>query len=132
MKIYLTSMAIRLYEMKRILKPTGSLYLHCDPTASHYLKLIMDSLFGRQNFRNEIVWCYWWHTDIYSITWQSERCADGVGDSRYRASGSTLLVLMRIIKVYEKSQVLLIRRKRRLKTLLSNFQPPSLLDSTHF
>jgi hypothetical protein len=132
MKIYLTSMAIRLYEMKRILKPTGSLYLHCDPTASHYLKLIMDSLFGRQNFRNEIVWCYWWHTDIYSITWQSARCADGVGDSRYRASGSTLLVLMRIIKVYEKSQVLLIRRKRRLKTLLSKVRLLSPLGLSHF
>jgi len=58
MKIYLTAMAVRLFEMKRILKPTGSIYLHCDPTASHYLKLVMDSLFGKKNFRNEIVWCY--------------------------------------------------------------------------
>ena len=58
MKIYLMAMAVRLFEMHRILKPTGSIYLHCDPTASHYLKLIMDSLFGKQNFRNEIVWCY--------------------------------------------------------------------------
>ena len=56
MKIYLTAMAVRLFEMKRILKPTGSIYLHCDPTASHYLKLMMDSFFGRDNFRNEIVW----------------------------------------------------------------------------
>ena len=56
MKIYLTAMAVRLFEMKRILKPTGSIYLHCDPTASHYLKLVMDSFFGRDNFRNEIVW----------------------------------------------------------------------------
>ena len=58
MKIYLMAMAVRLFEMKRILKPTGSLYLHCDPTASHYLKMVMDALFGKQNFRNEIVWCY--------------------------------------------------------------------------
>lgn len=58
MRIYLTAMAIRLFEMHRILKPTGSIYLHCDPTASHYLKLTMDSLFGKENFRNEIVWCY--------------------------------------------------------------------------
>ncbi len=58
MKVYLTAMAVRLFEMKRILKPTGSIYLHCDPTASHYLKLVMDSLFGKKNFRNEIVWCY--------------------------------------------------------------------------
>ena len=58
MRIYLTAMAVRLFEMRRILKPTGSIYLHCDPTASHYLKLVMDSLFGKGNFRNEIVWCY--------------------------------------------------------------------------
>ena len=58
MKIYLMSMTIRLFEMKRILKDTGSIYLHCDPTASHYLKLVMDSIFGKDNFRNEIVWGY--------------------------------------------------------------------------
>ena len=58
MKIYLMAMAVRLFEMKRILKPTGSIYLHCDPTASHYVKMVMDSLFGKDNFRNEIVWCY--------------------------------------------------------------------------
>ena len=53
---YLSMMAPRLAELRRVLKPTGSLYLHCDPTASHYLKLLMDGLFGAQNFRNEIVW----------------------------------------------------------------------------
>ena len=58
MMIYLMAMGIRLIEMKRILKPKGSIYLHCDPTASHYLKLVMDSIFGSQSFRNEIVWCY--------------------------------------------------------------------------
>ena len=58
MQSYLIFMAVRLLEMYRVLKPTGSLYLHCDPTASHYLKLLMDSVFGRKNFRNEIVWCY--------------------------------------------------------------------------
>lgn len=56
MKIYLTAMAVRLFEMKRILKSTGSIYLHCDPTASHYLKMVMDSLFGKHNFRREIIW----------------------------------------------------------------------------
>ena len=56
MRIYLTAMAIRLFEMQRILKPTGSIYLHCDPTASHYLKLVMDKLFGNKNFRAEIIW----------------------------------------------------------------------------
>ena len=56
MKSYLIMMAVRLLEMKRILKPTGSIYLHCDPTASHYLKLTMDSVFGPANFHSEITW----------------------------------------------------------------------------
>lgn len=57
-KSYLIYMSVRILEMKRILKPTGSIYLHCDPTMSHYLKLVMDAVFGRNNFVNEIVWCY--------------------------------------------------------------------------
>lgn len=57
-KSYLVYMAVRLLEMKRILKDMGSIYLHCDPTMSHYLKLVMDAIFGRDNFRNEIVWHY--------------------------------------------------------------------------
>ena len=55
-KSYLIYMAVRLIEMHRILKATGSIYLHCDPTMSHYLKLVMDAVFGKRNFRNEIVW----------------------------------------------------------------------------
>ena len=58
MKSYLIMMAVRLLEMKRVLKKTGSIYLHCDPTASHYLKMLMDTVFGRKNFRNEIAWAY--------------------------------------------------------------------------
>ncbi len=53
---YLSMMAVRLIEMHRVLKPTGSIYLHCDPTASHYLKVLMDSVFGPVNFMNEVVW----------------------------------------------------------------------------
>ena len=53
---YLIMMTSRLFELHRVLKPTGSIYLHCDPTASHYLKCVMDAIFGRRNFRNEIVW----------------------------------------------------------------------------
>lgn len=56
MKSYLIMMAVRLLEMKRVLKKTGSIYLHCDPTASHYLKTLMDSVFGKNHFKNEIVW----------------------------------------------------------------------------
>lgn len=53
---FLCFISVRLIEMHRILKETGSIYLHCDPTASHYLKMCMDAIFGRKNFRNEIVW----------------------------------------------------------------------------
>ena len=60
MMAYLTYMAERLEEMYRLLKPTGSIYLHCDPTASHYLKVIMDGIFNPNNFRNEIVWRIGW------------------------------------------------------------------------
>jgi len=56
MRAYLTMMCVRLLELKRVLKDTGSLYLHCDPTASHYLKILLDATFGVKNFRNEIVW----------------------------------------------------------------------------
>ena len=55
-KSYLAYMAARLLEMRRMLKPTGSIYLHCDPTMSHHLKLVMDAIWGRRAFRNEIVW----------------------------------------------------------------------------
>ena len=58
MQSYLTMMSVRLLEMRRVLKPTGSIYLHCDPTASHYLKLLMDGIFGQSRFRNEVVWSY--------------------------------------------------------------------------
>ena len=53
---FLCFLSVRLIEMHRILKPTGSIYLHCDPTASHYIKMCLDAIFGRKNFRNEIVW----------------------------------------------------------------------------
>jgi len=56
MMSYLIMMAVRLMEMRRILKATGSIYLHCDDTASHYLKLLMDAVFGARNYRNHIVW----------------------------------------------------------------------------
>ncbi len=76
MMAYLVMMAIRLVEMHRVLKQIGSIYLHCDPTASHYLKLLMDAIFGHKNFCNEIIW----------------RRAFGHGDSnRYGAIHDTIL-----------------------------------------
>jgi site-specific DNA-methyltransferase (adenine-specific) len=56
MMAYLVEMAARLVELHRVLKPTGSLYLHCDPTASHYLKIVLDAIFGPEQFRSEVVW----------------------------------------------------------------------------
>ena len=56
MMAYLSMMAVRLLELRRVLKPTGSIYLHCDPTASHYLKILMDATFGPEHFLNEIIW----------------------------------------------------------------------------
>ncbi len=56
MMAYLVMMAIRLVELHRVLKPTGSIYLHCDPTASHFMKVVLDGVFAPKNFRNEIIW----------------------------------------------------------------------------
>ncbi|MCF6315900.1 MAG: site-specific DNA-methyltransferase [Marinosulfonomonas sp.] len=56
MTAYLTMTGVRLVEQQRVLKPTGSLYLHCDPTASHYLKILLDAVFGAKNYKNEIIW----------------------------------------------------------------------------
>ena len=58
MGAYMCFMAVRLLEMRRVLKPSGSIYLHCDPTASHYLKAVMDAIFGWKQFRNEVIWQY--------------------------------------------------------------------------
>ena len=58
MMAYLTMMGGRLLELRRVLKPSGSIYLHCDPTASHYLKMVMDCVFGKAAFVNEVIWSY--------------------------------------------------------------------------
>lgn len=66
MMAYLVMMSARLKKLHSVLKPTGSLYLHCDPTASHYLKIILDTIFGVENFRNEIVWQrFTFHADAH-------------------------------------------------------------------
>ena len=70
MLAYMSMMAPRLVELRRVLKLTGSLYLHCDPTASHFLKLLMDAIFGPANFRTEIIWK---RTSAHSDTRQGRR-----------------------------------------------------------
>ena len=90
MGAYLTFMAVRILEMHRVLKSSGSIFLHCDPTASHYLKSLLDSIFGFKNFRNEIVWCYtdpagrrntdyykWTHDLIFWYSRDFKRCKTG-------------------------------------------------------
>ena len=77
MQSYLTMMAVRLLEMHRVLKPTGSIYLHCDPTASHYLKLEMDAIFGAGSFRSEITWK---RTSAHSDTRQGRRQHGRISD----------------------------------------------------
>ena len=64
MGAFLCFMAVRLLAMRRVLKDTGSIYLHCDPTASHYLKELMDAVFGKKNFKNEIIWSYRRYTAV--------------------------------------------------------------------
>ena len=73
MMAYLVNMTIRLVELHRVLKPTGSLYLHCDPTASHYLRLVLDTIFRPEHFRNEIVWK---RTNVHSDSKTWSRVSD--------------------------------------------------------
>ena len=75
MKAYLCMMGVRLLEMHRALAPTGSIYLHCDPTASHYLKPLLDAIFKTENFRSEITWQ---RSGAYSDARQWGRVADSI------------------------------------------------------
>ena len=78
MAAYLTMMCIRLVELRRVLKDTGSLYLHCDSRASHYLKLLLDAAFGVQNFRNDIRWKRQPVRGAKSISQQFARTSDSI------------------------------------------------------
>ena len=83
---YLVMMAVRLFEMKRILKDTGSIYLHCDDTANSYLRLLMDGIFGAKNFRNEIIWHYHRWTGATKHCTPSPAKAGDAAAARPRAS----------------------------------------------
>lgn len=87
MMAYLAMMAPRLVELRRVLKPSGGLYLHCDPTAVHYLKLLLDAVFGPKNYRNQIVWK---RTHAHSDTKQGRKAYGNVADVLlYYTAGST-------------------------------------------
>lgn len=85
MAAYLAFMSVRLIEMHRILKPTGSLYLQCDPTSNSYLRLMLDSIFGKENFVNEIVWSY---------------STGGVGEKWFARKHDTILFYVKTEKEY--------------------------------
>lgn len=87
MAAYLSMMSIRLVELHRVLKSTGSIYLHCDPTASHYLKVLMDSVFGGKHFRNEIIW---------------RRTGSNSADKRFGPIHQTILYYAKSNKTYYK------------------------------
>ncbi len=97
MKAYAIMMAVRLLEMKRILKDTGSIYLHCDSTASHYLKLIMDAVFGRLAFRREVVWS---NEDVSGFKGQARNWVRGHDTLLFyrRGEGATFNVQRRPLK----------------------------------
>lgn len=88
MAAYLSMMSIRLIELHRVLKSTGSIYLHCDSTASHYLKLVMDTIFGGKHFRNEIIW---------------RRTGSNSADKRFGPLHQTILYYAKSDKTYYKS-----------------------------
>ena len=87
MMAYLVMMTPRLVELHRVLKPTGSIYLHCDPTASHYLRVLMDTIFGKGKFRNEIVWK---RTSAHSDVVQGARNMGRIHDTILRYSVSAM------------------------------------------
>ena len=98
MMAYLTYMTQRLIEMRRVLKPTGSIYLHCDPTASHYLKILMDRIFGKDKFRNEIIWYY--------SKWSNS-------SNRFQANHDVVLLYVKGKSAFFKTQYQLSDDKRR-------------------
>jgi DNA modification methylase len=102
MMAYLAMMAVRLIELHRVLKPTGSLYLRCDPTASHYLKMILDSVFDPQNFRNEVVWK---RSTAHSDTKQGRRLYGRIHDTALYYTKNSEWTWNTIYTSYENSYV---------------------------
>ena len=102
MMAYLVMMAPRLVEMRRVLKPTGSIYLHCDPTASHYLKLLMDAVFGATNFRNELIWK---RTSAHSDVAQGARHMGRIHDTILRYSKGTRPIWNTVYVPYDREYI---------------------------
>ena len=99
---YLMMMTPRLVELHRVLKPTGSIYLHCDPTASHYLKVLMDTIFGKGNFRNEIVWK---RTSAHSDVVQGARNMGRIHDTILRYSTTRMPQWNTVYTTYDEEYI---------------------------
>jgi site-specific DNA-methyltransferase (adenine-specific) len=102
MMAYLVMMAVRLLELHRVLKPTGSLYLHCDPTSSHYLKIVLDAIFGIQNFKTEISWR---RSSAHSDAKQGRRQYGNVRDTVFYYTKSNEYIWNLLFTPYEKSYI---------------------------
>ena len=102
MMAYLVMMTPRLVELHRVLKPTGSIYLHCDPTASHYLKVLMDTIFGKGNFRNEIVWK---RTSAHSDVVQGARNMGRIHDTILRYSTTRMPQWNTVYTTYDEEYI---------------------------
>ena len=99
---YLTMMAPRLAELRRVLKPTGSIYLHCDPTAGHYLKVLMDAVFGAVNFKNEITWK---RTSAHSDVSQGAKHFGRIADTILRYSKGAALTWNTVYVPYDQEYI---------------------------
>lgn len=102
MMAYLVMMAARLVELHRVLKPTGSLYLHCDPTASHYLKILLDTIFDIRNFKNEITWK---RTSAHSDSKQGRKAYGNISDKIFYYTKGTDFTFNYIFTPYDESYI---------------------------
>lgn len=102
MMAYLVMMAVRLLELHRVLKPSGSMYLHCDPTASHYLKLVIDAVFGKKNMRAELIWK---RTSAHSDSKQGRMSYGRIHDTIFYYSKSDKIIWNQLYTEYDESYI---------------------------
>jgi len=120
MMAYLVMMAPRLRELYRVLKPAGSVYLHCDPTASHYLKLLMDAIFGGENYLNEITWK---RTTAHSDAKQGRKGFGNITDILFLYTKSDRVHLQFPVWRVQRRVFEEVRQRRLGRTALSARQP---------
>jgi hypothetical protein len=121
MMAYLTMLAVRLLELHRVLKPTGSLYLHCDPTAAHYLKILLDGIFGLPQFRNEIIWK---RSSAHSDTKQGAKHYGRLTDTIFFYSKGEDVTWNQLYRPYDDVHRARLSARRARRTALSARQHP--------